>query len=112
MLFIPNTVMLTTIITYCIANAVVFIPNMVMLTTITYYIVNAVVTYAITTSKESAGGPVFKEDNNKPRLIAVHNGSFAKVNYGVRLTEILKHWSKGQSTSNKAVSPSQELHPS
>ena len=70
------------------------------------------VKYAVTTSKESAGGPVFKEDNNKPRLIAIHNGSVAKVNYGVRLSEILKHWSKGQPTSNKVVSPSQELHPS
>ena len=47
--------------------------------------------YDITTSKQSAGGPVFKEDMNKPRLIAIHNGSTTKQNYGVRLSEILNH---------------------
>ena len=56
---------------------------------------------------------MFKEDGNKPCLIAIHNGSVAKENYGVRLSEILKHWrSKAQPSSNKAVSPSQELRPS
>ena len=77
------------------------------------HIANAVLKYAISTSKESAGAPVFKEDGSKPCLIAIHNGSVAKENYGVRLSEILKHWrSKAQPSSNKAVSPSQELRPS
>ena len=76
------------------------------------HIANAVLKYAISTSKESAGAPVFKEDGNKLCLIAIHNGSVAKENYGVRLSEILKHWSNAQPPSSKAVSPSQELRPS
>ena len=51
----------------------------------------AVVKYSITTSRQSSGSPVIKEDMNKPRLVAIHNGSTAKQNYGVRLSEILNH---------------------
>jgi len=50
------------------------------------------VKYAISTSRGAGGGAVFKEDMKEPRLVAIHNGTVDKVNYGVRLSEILKHW--------------------
>lgn len=77
-----------------------------------YCIATAVVKYAISTSKESAGGPVFKEDQNQLKLVAIHNGSATKENYGVRLSEILKHWTAKRETgasSTKPTSPTQQL---
>lgn len=62
------------------------------------------VKYDISTSKQSAGGPVFKEDMNKPRLVAIHNGSTTKQNYGVRLSEILLHVDGKQPTPSELSS--------
>ena len=59
------------------------------------------VKYDITTSRQSAGGPVFKEDMNKPRLVAIHNGSTTKQNYGVRLSEILLHVEENKPTPSE-----------
>ena len=68
--------------------------------------------------QESAGSPVFKEEMGKPPyMVAIHNGYSDKkshgvtlfVNYGVRLSEILKHFTGKQSLpSESSHSPSEK----
>ena len=48
------------------------------------------------TSKSGGGAPIFKEETNDIKLVAMHLGATsADENYGVLVSEVVKHIKKG-----------------
>jgi len=69
---------------------------------------SALLKYRMDTSMGSGGAPVFKENNGKLCLVAMHVGNDGskpfKYNCGVLMSEVLKHMKKDKHSSSKIAS--------